>query len=82
MLGKDFATSEDLFSAHMSQLSPEPIFRVNDQVAVIAPYGVHEGSIGTVTDVYVFSDMYRYVIQFETGTTGVYFGFELKLCLS
>jgi len=58
---------------------PEPTFRANDRVVVIAPLGVHQ-AMGTVTEVYVLSGMHRYVIEFEDATTGVFFGFELKAC--
>jgi hypothetical protein len=58
----------------------EPTFRVNDKVVVVAPSGNHQGAIGTVTEVYTLSGMRRYVIEFEAGTTAVFFGFELKAC--
>ena len=61
---------------------PEPTFRVNDRVVVIASSGVHQGAIGTVTEVYMLSGLHRYVIEFETGTTAVFFGFEIETCRS
>jgi hypothetical protein len=59
---------------------PEPMFRVKDQVVVISPSGSHQDAIGTVAEIYVFSGMHRYVVEFETGTTAVFFGFELRAC--
>jgi len=61
----------------MPQL-PEPTFRVNDRVVVIAPLGVDQGGIGAVTEFYILSGKYRYVVEFEAGTTGVFFSFELQ----
>ena len=60
---------------------PEPTFRVNDRVVVIAS-GVQYGAIGTVTEVYMLSGLHRYVIEFEAGTTAVFFGFEIEACRS
>ena len=57
---------------------PEPTFRVDDHVVVVAPAAVQQGAVGTVVEVYEFSGRYRYVIDFENGTTAVFFGFELK----
>ena len=57
---------------------PEPTFSLHDHVVVVAPAAVQQGAIGTVTEVYAFSGMNRYVIEFENGTTAVFFGFELK----
>ena len=57
---------------------PEPTFSIDDHVVVVAPAAVQQGAIGTVAEVYEFSGRYRYVIEFENGTTAVFFGFELK----
>jgi hypothetical protein len=55
---------------------PEPSFSVNDMVVVIGP-SKDSGRAGTVRDVYEFSGMYRYVVEFPDGSNGVFFGFEL-----
>src|SRR5258705_12471396 len=65
------------FATHMPDV-PAPAFRVNDHVVVIAPSGLHQDASGRVVEIYVFSGMYRYVVEFETGTTAVFFSFELR----
>jgi len=53
----------------------QPIYRVSDRMVVIGP--IHHGKTGIVVEVYVFHGMHRYVIEFENGTTAVFFEFEL-----
>ena len=58
----------------------QPMFRVSDRVVVIAPSGTHHGAMGSISKIYAFAGMHRYVVEFEVGKTAVFFGFELVLC--
>ena len=42
---------------------------------------MYKGVTGTVCEVYVFAGMHRYVVQFEDGTSAVFFSFELRPCI-
>jgi len=53
-------------------------FRVSERVVVIGPSGIYQGFSGTVSEVYVFAGMHRYVVQFENGDSAVFFSFELQ----
>jgi hypothetical protein len=55
---------------------PAPPFNINDRVAVVGP-SKDSGRTGLVRDIYEFSGLYRFVVAFENGSTGVFFVFEL-----
>jgi len=63
--------------------SRTPQFRVGDQVVVVNP-GADRGKQGTVIQVSGGAGdfFYRYIVQFEDGTSKRYFGFEIEFVLS
>jgi hypothetical protein len=57
----------------------EPLFAVNDRVCELSLRIDARGQRipGTIKEVYVFGDAYRYVVAFDDGTDGVFFDFEI-----
>ena len=54
-------------------------FAVNDRVYQVIPRVDGRGKriLGTITDVYRFGGMDRYVVKFDDDSEGVFFEFEL-----
>jgi hypothetical protein len=53
-----------------------PKFTINDQVVVTSPCQ-DSGKTGLIWEIYQSSGMYQFVVDFEDGSSGVFFGFEL-----
>ena len=55
---------------------PPPPFRINDRVEVVGP-SKDSGKAGIIREIYEFSGLYRFVVDFQDGSTGVFFVFDL-----
>jgi hypothetical protein len=59
--------------------SKPPQFKVGDKVCKRFPVGETIPEVGTVIIRYRIEDQYRYVVKFEDGRYGMFFGRELLL---
>ena len=53
-----------------------PKFTINDPVVITSPCA-ESGKTGRICEIYQSSGMYQFVVDFDDGSSAVFFGFEL-----